>query len=205
VWATVGDLYRWLLALEDGAILPDAQRQVLFSPARPPALEAYGWHVESTPEGRRLVQKGGGSDDFASHFLYYPDERLVIVWASNNLRQRWRKALNRSIPDTIFGGVGTTLPPVVAVPSSALQARAGRYVAERDTLDLRAGSGYLYAGANRIEIPTDVIFYPQDPSHFTGFDPPGGSQTRLWFEPVGGDLTVELANGRRIVAKRATR
>jgi CubicO group peptidase (beta-lactamase class C family) len=205
VWATVGDIYRWLETLDDGTILPDAQRRVLFSPARPPALEAYGWHVESTPEGRRLVQKGGGSDDFASHFLYYPDDRLVIVWASNNLRQRWRKTLNRSIPDTIFGGTGISLPPVAAVPSPVLEPRAGRYVSERDTLELRAGPGYLYAEANRLEVPTDVIFFPQDASHFTGFDPPGGSQTRLWFDPVGDALTVELANGQRIVARRAAR
>jgi len=34
-----------------GAQLDSQLTRFLFSPPRPPALEAYGWHVESTPEG----------------------------------------------------------------------------------------------------------------------------------------------------------
>lgn len=202
VWTTVGDAYRWLLAVETGSLLPEAQRRRLLTPPRPPALEAYGWHVQTTPEGRPLIQKGGGSDDFASHMLYYPRERVVIVWASNNLRQRWRRTLNRAIPNIVFGGTGSSLSPVVSVPPAELRARAGRYLSGIDTLRLRAGSGCLYAEANRLEIPANVMFLPQDRSHFTAFDPSSGDQTRMWFGEGGdGSVTIERADGRRIVAR----
>src|SRR6185503_9667556 len=53
VWSTVGDVYRWVVAVEDGLVLPTAQRAILFAPHKPPAQEMYGWHVrpatDSTP------------------------------------------------------------------------------------------------------------------------------------------------------------
>ncbi|HJS42402.1 MAG TPA: serine hydrolase [Gemmatimonadales bacterium] len=89
VWSTVGDMYRWVVAIEDGLVLRDAERRILFAPHKPPAQEAYGWHVSPT-----RIDKGGGSAKFASQLLYYPDRRIVIVWACNDLRQRWRARLN---------------------------------------------------------------------------------------------------------------
>jgi CubicO group peptidase (beta-lactamase class C family) len=202
VWATVGDAYRWLLAVEGGSILPGSHRDRLFAPPRPPALEAYGWHVQSTAEGRPLIQKGGGSDDFASHLLYYPRERVVIVWASNNLRQRWRQALNRALSAIVFGDTVSSLPPVASVPPAVLLARMGRYLSGDDTLRLHAGPGYLYAEPNRLGIPANTMFFPQDQLHFTAFDPPSGHQTRMWFGQGGdGRVTVEHPDGRRVVAR----
>jgi CubicO group peptidase (beta-lactamase class C family) len=107
VWLTVGDVYRWVLAIEDGKLLPEAQRRLLFSPHQPPAEEAYGWHVTpatGAPGSRARIDKGGGSADFASHLLYYPDDHVVIVWTSNNLERRWRRTLNQVLPDIVFGG-----------------------------------------------------------------------------------------------------
>lgn len=96
VWSTVGDVYRWVVAVEDGLVLPAAQRATLFAPHKPPAQEMYGWHVrpaiDSTP---LMIDKGGGSPDFQSQLLYYPSEHVVIVWAMNNLEKRWRGDLNR--------------------------------------------------------------------------------------------------------------
>ena len=94
VWSTVGDMYRWVVAIEDGVVLPEAQRRVLFSPHKPPALEAYGWHV-----GPVRIDKGGGSANFASQLLYYPTRRTVIIWACNDLRQRWRARLNQALAE----------------------------------------------------------------------------------------------------------
>jgi CubicO group peptidase (beta-lactamase class C family) len=103
VWCTVGDMSRWIVALETGKIVSDTQRKKLFSSHTPPAQEAYGWHVGVTPEKRTSIMKGGGSDDFASQLLYYPNDHVTIVWASNNLQQRWRQTLNRVLPELVFG------------------------------------------------------------------------------------------------------
>ena len=96
VWATVGDMYRWVVAIEDSVVLREAERRILFSPHKPPAQEAYGWHVSPT-----RIDKGGGSANFASQLLYYPDQRTVIVWACNDLRQRWRAKLNQVLGEIV--------------------------------------------------------------------------------------------------------
>jgi hypothetical protein len=128
-----------------------------------------------------------------------------VVWACNNLRQRWRHALNQAIPALVLAGDNPTpLPPVVPMTGVTLDARGGLYVAGRDTLDLRAGPGYLYASANRLGIPTDVMFFPQDDDHFSGFDPAGQDLTRLEFSgPRGRSLTFVLPPGRRVSAQRS--
>jgi hypothetical protein len=185
-------------------VLGESEWRTLTSPPTPPAQEAFGWHVETTPEGRALIQKGGGSDDFASHMLYYPREDVVIVWASNNLRQRWRRALNGELPKTIFEpSKAAPLPAVVDLPGEVLQTRAGRYSSSGDTLQLLAGPGYLYAAANAVQVPTNVMFFPQDAFHFTAFDPSTGNRTHLSFG-LGkeGTVMIDLANGHRVVASR---
>lgn len=98
VWSTVGDVYRWIVAVEDGLVLPAAQKAILFAPHKPPAQEMYGWHVRPATDSMSLqIDKGGGSNDFQSQLLYFPADRVVIVWATNNLEKRFRADLNRSL------------------------------------------------------------------------------------------------------------
>jgi CubicO group peptidase (beta-lactamase class C family) len=112
VWSTVGDVYRWVIALEDSVVLRGPQRAVLYSPPDPPSLEAYGWHVyPGLDTARARIDKGGGSADFASQLLYYPNDRVIVVWASNNLKQRWRRTLNQALPDILFTGSTKAVAP----------------------------------------------------------------------------------------------
>jgi CubicO group peptidase (beta-lactamase class C family) len=201
VWATVGDMYRWLVALEERRILADAQWRLLITPPVPPAQEAFGWHVQTTPEGRLRIQKGGGSDDFASHLLYYPRERVAIVWASNNLRQRWRRALNQALPAIVLADNPFSLPPVVPIAREALEERQGRYALGQDALEFHAGPGYLYAAGNRLDVPTDVMFFPQDGRSFTAFDPASTAVTRLEFSRER-SVAIEFSDGRRLSLER---
>jgi len=198
VWSTVGDVYRWLVAVEEGRILPEPQRRILFSPPRPPSEEAFGWHVDSDAAGRPRIAKGGASDDFASQLLYFPRARVVIVWASNNLRQRWRQTLNQAIPALVFGGDAPAPPAVSRLPARTLAGRAGRYAAGADTIELRAGDGWLYALENHAGISGTAMFFPQDGTHFTAFDPQSRTLTRLDF--AGDSAVFTLPDGRRVSA-----
>jgi CubicO group peptidase (beta-lactamase class C family) len=111
VWTTVGDIYRWVGTVERGEVVPRQYRALLFSPPPTPSLEAYGWHVHpATDSSRARIEKGGGSDDFASQLIHFPRDSVTIVWASNNLERRWRQTLNRALPDLIF--TGTTQAPL---------------------------------------------------------------------------------------------
>jgi CubicO group peptidase (beta-lactamase class C family) len=103
VWSTVGDIYRWVAAVRRGAVIPAPFQQLLHSPPRPPSGEAFAWHVRpATDTSRARIDKGGGSLVFASQLLYYPDDNVVIVWASNDLARRWRQDLNRVLPQLVF-------------------------------------------------------------------------------------------------------
>jgi CubicO group peptidase (beta-lactamase class C family) len=112
VWCTVGDIYRWVLFVESGQAFAPRFRQLLFSPPPAPSQEAFGWHFTArTDTSRTRIDKGGGSDDFASQLLYYPEERVVIVWASNDLSKRWRRTLNQALPEIVFTGRTQATPP----------------------------------------------------------------------------------------------
>jgi len=105
IWCTVGDMYRYLSFVESGKALPARFRSLLFTPPEVPSEEAFGWHYRPRTESSRArIDKGGGSDDFASQLLYFPDERVVIVWASNDRSKSWRQTLNSAIPDIVFTG-----------------------------------------------------------------------------------------------------
>jgi CubicO group peptidase (beta-lactamase class C family) len=204
VWATVGDMYRWLIAVEDGVVLPAAQREILFAPPAPPSDEAFGWHVRAASAGTRAqIDKGGGSADFASQLLYYPDDRVAIIWACNDLRQRWRRTLNRALPAIVFGDAPPRLPQVITLSPSALAARAGRYRAGGGDVELRAAGGHLYALPNGLGVPANVMFLAQDSTTFTGFDPAAETITRLVFAGPGArEMTAVLPDGRRLTARR---
>lgn len=96
-------MYRWVVAVERGDVVPRRYRALLFSAPLPPSLEAHGWHVYAASDTSRLrIDKGGGSDDFASQLIHFPRDSVTIVWASNNLERRWRPTLNRTLPDLVF-------------------------------------------------------------------------------------------------------
>jgi hypothetical protein len=197
-------MYRWLVAVEDGVVLPAAQRKILFAPPAPPSDEAFGWHVRAASAGTRAqIDKGGGSADFASQLLYYPDDRVAIIWACNDLRQRWRRTLNRALPAIVFGDVPPPLPQVITLSPSALAARAGRYRAGGGDVELRAAGDHLYALPNGLGVPANVMFLAQDSATFTGFDPAAETITRLLFAGPGArEVTAVLPDGRRLTARR---
>jgi len=111
VWTTVGDIYRWVVTVERGEVVPRQYRALLFAPPPAPSLEAFGWHVRpATDTSRARIDKGGGSRDFASQLIHFPRDSVTIVWASNSLVRQWRQTLNRALPDLIF--TGTTHAPL---------------------------------------------------------------------------------------------
>lgn len=91
---------------------------------------------------------------------------------------------------------------MIELPDTALAARAGRYAAGGDTLELTAAPPYLYASANRLGVPTTVMFLPQSDKEFTGYDPLSEATTRLRFRADRSALEVELPDGRRVTAER---
>lgn len=97
---TVADLHRWYVALRGGRVLHAPELQKMFHPW---PEEGYGWHVERDANGRQMIHKGGGMREYATQIIEYPDDGILIIWASNDLRTRWRQTLNRGIADVALG------------------------------------------------------------------------------------------------------
>ena len=91
---TVADLYRWHRFLHRNGEMKEMFVE------RP--NEGYAWHVERDEKGRRFIHKGGGMQEYATQIVYYPDDRLVVIWATNNLQRRWRQELNRAIAAAVL-------------------------------------------------------------------------------------------------------
>jgi CubicO group peptidase (beta-lactamase class C family) len=199
---TVGDLYRWLLALRGDRVLSAAAREKAFH-AWP--TEGYGWHV-GQERGRDVIHKGGGMPDFASHVVYYPRESLVVIFATNDLRQRWRQTLLRALPAVAFGEEPPLPPPIASVDAGALARLAGRYrTASGSLVEVQAHDGFLSLGENTLAVPLSVPFHPQSPTSFTGFDVQKAALVALRFDTdARGDVT-RLSIGPDSGSETATR
>jgi len=86
--STVGDLYKWHLALQGDTVLSAAAREKYTKPyvAEGPqarSFYAYGWAVFTTPRKTTLVAHNGGNGVFAADFRRYIDEKTVVIAMSN--------------------------------------------------------------------------------------------------------------------------
>jgi CubicO group peptidase (beta-lactamase class C family) len=198
---TVGDLYKWYLALRGDRVLSPAARAKAFH-AWP--TEGYGWHVGQV-RGRDVIQKGGGMPDFASHLAHYPNEGLVVIFATNDLRQRWRQTLLQALPAVAFGQDAPLPPPIASAGPDAIARAAGRYrTASGAVFEVLAHEGFLSLGENTLAVPTSVPFYPQSPTSFTGFDTQKAALVSLRLETdARGDVT-RLSVGSEAASDSAT-
>ncbi len=194
--STVSDMYKWLLALQGEKILSAAAKNKAFAES---LTEQYGWHVEKSSRGTPLLDKGGGQVNFATHVLYFPAEKLAIIYASNNLQQRWRRTLNAVLPKIALGE-GYELPPaVIKLDATTLSRYTGSYSASSgSTFQIRATDGYLYVAENNLSLPSSVLFFPQSRSEFTGFDPVNSRTISLRFE-----MTADGNVGNLVVGSTA--
>jgi len=194
--ASVPDLYRWVLALADTLVLSDSAREKMFYP-RP--NEGYAWRVTTDSSGLPFISKGGGMPQYAGHILRYPSEDLVIIWASNNLQQRWRQALNRGLTAMALSR-RVELPPaqVRLSPTGLGRMAVSCRASEGGGLTLRTGNGFLYAETNPLGLPLDMPFFSTAREVLTGFDPSTGGLLTLRFSSQFDALDVALSDGRRL-------
>lgn len=104
--STLGDMYRWHLALEGNAVLSDAAKQKYYAPHvregdGAPSFYGYGWSVMDTGRGR-LITHNGGNPYFSNDFLRYVEAGVVIYLTSNTASHRAPR-LSRTIADIVFG------------------------------------------------------------------------------------------------------
>jgi CubicO group peptidase (beta-lactamase class C family) len=88
LYSTVEDLYRWDQALYSDAVLSEASRHLMVTPAvdmgeeNGSAYYCYGW-VSDRPYNRERVGHGGRIDGFTSSIARFPHEQAVVIVLSN--------------------------------------------------------------------------------------------------------------------------
>lgn len=88
---TVGDLHRWIQALESGAILPAESVETMFTAFE--GQTGYAWQVVDDSSLGRLVRRGGVLPAFEASIRWYRDADLAIVLALNtNMGHRIKAA-----------------------------------------------------------------------------------------------------------------
>jgi CubicO group peptidase (beta-lactamase class C family) len=107
ILSTVGDLYKWHLALESDCILPDSLRALLSHPFVREGPDAdsfygYGWSISTTPRGTRLVAHSGGNGIFSADLLRFLDEGVAIICLANGAgKPAWQ--VSQSVARIVFG------------------------------------------------------------------------------------------------------
>ena len=79
---SVGDLYRFILALKNGTLLSTTATEEMFTAYI--GNEGYSWHVIDDSTRGSLVRRGGEVPGFESSLRWYRDRNLVIIFAVNS-------------------------------------------------------------------------------------------------------------------------
>ncbi|MFQ5769423.1 MAG: serine hydrolase domain-containing protein, partial [bacterium] len=126
ILSTVGDMYKWHLALEGKKVLSEEAKRKLYTPyvregKGADSFYGYGWSIVTTRRGTRLITHNGGNPYFSADFLRYVDEDVVIYMVANTAEQRATRH-SRQIARIVFG-YDYILPSTVieTIPETELQ------------------------------------------------------------------------------------
>lgn len=90
IHSTIGDMYKWHVALEGTEILSAKAKKKYFAPhvneGFGDSFYGYGWVNFKTPRGTKLLAHNGGNMIFSADFRRYVDEGVVIFQATNSAR-----------------------------------------------------------------------------------------------------------------------
>ena len=179
--STVGDLYRWHLALQNDTVLSAAAREKYTKPYVPEGPQAqsfyaYGWAVFTTPRNTRLVAHNGGNGVFAADFRRYVDEKTVVIAMSNG--EVAAIDVTPVVDAVIFGRPFVVPPAVTAMPlpslaSTDLARLPGDYRLAPPDTNARAGRITVSVARDGLLVASD------DPQAFrllNFLDEPGGAR-----------------------------
>jgi len=107
IMSTIGDMYKWHLALQGDAVLSEASKAKLFArhiPENPEgsSFYGYGWAIFKTERDTDLIAHNGGNGIFLADFRRYVDEDIVILLMTND-QQTVTNQNQRDIRRLVFG------------------------------------------------------------------------------------------------------
>jgi hypothetical protein len=155
--STVGDMYKWHLALTSGSVL---SREALVKYQTPyiregpsaPTFYAYGWSIANSPHGK-LVEHNGGNGIFHADFLRYVEAGQVVYIASNVTEINGIE-ISHKLAAAAFGDSYDLPPKAMPEDLSKSEKYSGTYV-------LSSGSTLVVRGTS-----VGLELVPHDPAAF---------------------------------------
>jgi CubicO group peptidase (beta-lactamase class C family) len=88
ILSTAGDMYRWHLSLLAETVLPTSAKDKYFKPHVPEgpvggSHYGYGWVIDRTPRGTRVITHNGGNGVFAADCYRFIDDDVFLFIASS--------------------------------------------------------------------------------------------------------------------------
>jgi len=91
---SVEDLYKWISAYQNKNFMPDEFTAKMFYDYVP-GQDTYSWNKSKTAHNTRFYYKGGGRADFETRVMWYPDDKIVVIFCINNDYNLARKLFNQ--------------------------------------------------------------------------------------------------------------
>lgn len=129
IQSTVGDMLRWHHALQADRVLTRAARELLETPFADEGggtFYGYGWSIQQSPGGKKLVAHNGGNTVFFADFLRFVEEGHCIFLATN-VGSRMRQSLAYELAGILYGRAPRALPETRERDRAWLERYAGRY------------------------------------------------------------------------------
>jgi CubicO group peptidase (beta-lactamase class C family)/acetyl esterase/lipase len=131
ILSTVGDMYKWHLALEGEKILSKATKEKLFTPhvAEGPegdSFYGYGWVITTSRRGTKLIMHNGGDGVFAADFLRYVEDKAVILILTNEAEIKATQ-VSSELARILFGANYLLPPDVATLDEKTLSRFSGTY------------------------------------------------------------------------------
>ncbi len=155
IYSTVGDMYRWAVALEGAKILSAAAREKYqkgYVAEGPMGMShyAYGWSVQTTPRKTKLVTHNGGNGVFFADFLRFVDEGTTLFIFSNSTEQPATE-VSTPMARALFGEDFRMPPAVVSLSAAELARLAGTYALETgEKVEVTAAEGRVKVAAGGV-------------------------------------------------------
>jgi CubicO group peptidase (beta-lactamase class C family) len=88
ILSTAGDMYRWHLSLLGETVLPESAKGKYFKPHVPERAVGsshygYGWVIDQTPRGTKVITHNGGNGIFAADCYRFIDDKVFLFIASS--------------------------------------------------------------------------------------------------------------------------
>ena len=173
MYSTVEDLLKWDQALYTTRLLPEAAKQIMWTPFR--ENYAYGWNIgEPTASafgGHRRILHGGGINGFSAMIVRIPETRMTVIVLCNN-DSGSASSVARDIMAIYYGHKYEVpvVPTVVKVDPKILDQYVGEYeVKPGRSLTVTRTGGHLTAqptGGRALEVQpsSDTTFFATAPA-----------------------------------------